>query len=340
MPVLFVDSFDHYDTADVGLKYDAANSTIINTTVGVPRTGRGCAQLNNALGATKQSLGAITDMLVCMSYNPQSALSHNIMAISNFLADVGFNASCARLQKNADGSLSVFRCTVGPLLGTTAAGLVPANGYSSIAMRSQVSQTANVFLWVNGVLVLTLVGVDTRNLNNPGLHYATGFQYLGEAGQTLIDDVYCLDCSNQANPNSNFLGACRIFADVPFQNSAPIQWTPSAGANFECVDEIPPNGDTDFVSSLTVGAVDQYDYNGGSIPVGSQIPAVQHVLDMKVDSGSRSVASDALGTVNATDFALSNDYVMYTTPYDLNPATGLPWVAGDFPAAFGPAVTA
>jgi len=339
MPSLFVDSFAHYNTGQLLSKYDTVLNGAIIIGGGVPRTGTRCLQLTAGLGPTKQSLGTISDMLLCCAYQT-TVPGGSIIAICNFLADVGFNANCVRLVLNGDLSVSAVR-SGGATLGLSAPGVFPLNVYNSVALRVKVANgTGTCKVWINGSVVLNLTGISTTNLNNPALEYATGFQLLSGLGTTNIDDLYCLDCSNPALPDSDFLGDCRVYAGTPVANGSPVNWTPLSGQNYANVNEIPPDGDTSYVSSAVVGTVDQYVYNAAGIPANSQIKFVQHVLDAEVDSGSRSIASDVGGVVSATSFALSSGYVMYTTDYDTNPLTGVAWAGSDFPASFGPKVTA
>jgi hypothetical protein len=341
MALLFVDSFDHY--TDIVSKWDAAGTDCtIRSGTGVSRTGPACLQINSAAFGPVKVVPQSTDMLVATEwYSDAPGL---VVSLGNEgvggggIADQG---SCVELYCNGNRSLSVRRgISAGhTVLGTTAPLLVNFFAYNSIAMESTVSANATVKVWCNGALVLTLVGVDTRNLHNPARNYIDTIELLGPGGIPTCyhDDVYILDCT--VAPHNTYLGASRIYAVVPFENSAPLDWTPLAGTNFSEVAEIPPDDDTSYVSSGTVGQVDQYHYNTTGVPSGAQIQALQHVLDMKIDGGARSVGSDVAG-VPASGVALTTTYAMYTWPYDVNPATSAPWVAGDFPLPAGPKVTA
>ena len=82
---------------------------------------------------------------------------------------------------------------------------------------------------------------------------------------------------------------------------------------------------TDYVSSDVIGQVDQYRYNLGGVPEDRvpKLSAVQHVLDMRIDTaGARQVASCADGITAPLGFALTTGFKMYTTPYDVKPQHG------------------
>jgi hypothetical protein len=228
-----------------------------------------------------------------------------------------------------------------PTLATSVPGLVTFNSYNAIAIRVLMDINGNgiVQVWCNGVRVINATGLLTYG--GAGLNYINMVELMGPGGNGFTcyhDDVYVLDVS--AAPNNTYLGALRLYALPPTANGAPVAWTPLAGANWSEVNEVPPDGDTSYNSSGNVGDIDQYLYPLTGPPANSSIKFVQHELDMEVDSGSRSVASDVAGVVNAAATALTNGYHIYPTPYDTNPATGVAWVAGDFPLNAGPKVTA
>lgn len=341
MSLLFCDSFDHYSV--IVNKWDSGGTDCtIRSGTGVSRTGVGCLQINSAAFGPCKIVPQSTDVLVASAwYSDGPGLVSSLGNEGIGGGGIAQQGACVELVCNGNRSLSVRRgvSAGSAVLGTSAPGLVNFNAYNSLAMQTTVSANATVKVWCNGVLVLTLVGVDTRNTHNLARNYIDTVELMGPGGIPICyhDDVYVLDCT--VAQNNTYLGACRIYAAVPFENSAPLDWTPLAGTNFSEVDEIPPDGDTSYVSSGTVGQIDQYHYNPTGVPVGAQIQALQHVLDMRIDSGARSVASEVAG-VPALGIALAAGYAMHTWPYDVNPATLAGWVAGDFPLPAGPNVTA
>ena len=51
----------------------------------------------------------------------------------------------------------------------------------------------------------------------------------------------------------------RVYYFMPNADGTPVDWTPSAGSEYACIDEIPPNGDTDYIKSSTVGNISVFD---------------------------------------------------------------------------------
>jgi hypothetical protein len=256
-----------------------------------------------------------------------------------WLCDINFQSGSQvwRLFCHNDGSVSVAARTNGPIVGQSGPGFVVFGAYNSIAIRSTF---AGGFSWVNrvyvnGALVLTIPATD------PGTSSVTldAFALMGPGGTptTFHDDVYALDCTTP--PHNGYLGALRCYANVPVGNGSPVQWTPLAGTNWSQVSEIPPDGDTSYNSDGTIGHADQY-LHPLSIPTNAQIFAVQHCMDLEVDSGARSVTSDIASVLNPVGIPLASGYVIRTWPYDQNPSTAAPWQIADFPLSAGPSVSA
>lgn len=337
---LFGTGFDNYSTITDYWDYAGVDCTI-RSNASLARTDVGYLTINSAAYGPYKTTAHNTFPLFAINWN--SNAPGFAIGFMNFDADVGENATLLKLSVLSDGNIQVNSGTYGgsqPQLGRTfTPGLVTFNAYNSLAMQATISATGIVNVWVNGVLVLALTNVDTRHLSAPALNYINAVQIMGPSGSPncSIDDVYCLDCS--VAPHTTFLGALRLYAEPPTANGV-VQWTPLSGTNWSEVNTVPPPGDSSYVSSGTVGQVDQYVYPLTGVAAGSAIAFVEHDLCMRVDSGSRSVGSVAGGAVAATSQPLSNGYHIYPTPWDINPVSGLPWLQGDFPFDFGPKVTA
>jgi hypothetical protein len=335
MALIFMDGFDHYYA--LGDFWDFAGNDTSTRRNGTSRTGIGCLQINSgAFGPQKSFSQHLTNVLICTAWNS----SGNGTIMQFLVTDLPGVGTQLRVFANADGSISFAYGSTGAVQGTTAAGLVTFGTYNSIAVQVQnfTANTGIITCWVNGVQVFHKTGLHTADFASN--LYCNGIQLMGPGGipTCFHDDVYVLDCSTA--PNTTFLGALKLYALAPTADGAPVAWTPLAGANWSEVSEIPPDGDTSYNSSANIGDVDQYIYPLTGVPANSAILLAQHDLDMEVDSGSRSVASDLNGIVNAAATALPNGYHIYPTPYDVNPSTGVAFVTGDFPIQAGPKVTA
>jgi len=332
MSLLFADSFDHY-TNILSKWASKGDNTIISSGA---RTGTSCLSINSAAFGPATFFAHLQDVLGATAYNcSQSGLAMRLLQLD-------INNGVVELFINGDGSLAVRNVIGGTVYGTTAAALYQFNTYNSLALRCFVSATVGqIWLWVNGALVMHLTGLNTENPNNPGSDFINGFQPMGPGGipaQCLHDDVYVLNCTDSIH--NTFLGALRIYAGTPTSNGSPTSWVSSGGFNWANVAEIPPDDDTSYNSADTTGQTDQYIHPlPGAVPGNSQLVAVQHCQDLRVSSGSLNVTSDIAGTLSGSTKALTAGYVIYHWPYDTYPPGGGPWSAADFPLAAGPSVT-
>ncbi len=140
-----------------------------------------------------------------------------------------------------------------------------------------------------------------------------------------VDDVVLNDESGASN--NSWPGQVRLQAVVPNGAGDVTQLTPTAGANWECVDEIPPTG-TDYVYSSTV---DQYDLYamGNPVPIGAAtIKNVVLQTRAALDAGSGSIANIIKsGTVESqgSDEALTEAWRPIRTVWPTNPDGGGAW---------------
>jgi hypothetical protein len=73
--------------------------------------------------------------------------------------------------------------------------------------------------------------------------------------------------------NNDFLGDVTVTALYPSGAGTTSGWTPSAGSNYQNVDETPANDDTDYNSTATLNAKDTYAMQ--DCAAGADIRAVQ-----------------------------------------------------------------
>jgi hypothetical protein len=341
MALLFCDSFDTY--TNLSSKWDSTFNGYI-TVLGHARTGVGCVEIDSGYYGPGKTVKATQDILVAGAW--QHGGPGGVMTVGNAGGASKDTNCCVSVELQSDGSLVANGTGPEPNFSvSTASGVVRFGVYNHIALRAFIAAAPNgrVRIWVNGVLALDAMGLDTRNRwQQPGSLFANAFALNGSGGSaytTYIDDVYCLDCT--VAPNNAFLGPIRIYAAVPNADGV-VQWAPSiGGSNFANVDSIPPNENTEYNSSATVGQADQYSHPlPGGVPSNSQLFGLQHSQDLEVDTGARSVTSDIAGALNGSAVALPSGYQIFSWPYDVDPVTGLSWVAADFPLLAGPAVTA
>ena len=217
--------------------------------------------------------------------------------------------------------------------------------YTYIEWKVLIADTGGtVELRFDGQTVLSLTGLDTQD-NAPStwnifvLGQVNNPSNTNAATRTLdYDDVYVCDGSGPA-PWNNFLGDCRVdarFPTGPSANGAPnTGWTPSAGANYEAVDDAVPNDDTDYTVTVPL-VTDTFAFQDAV--VGKPILGIQHCINMKRTTESpgvvapviRPLSTDYVGAGILPSFA-GYTYGLQTAA--INPATGVAWTEAEFNAA-------
>lgn len=234
---------------------------------------------------------------------------------------------CGVAVQDTTGLLIAWRGTNATVLGTSAAPLAP-NIWHYIEAKFTIHDTAGVaIVRVNGVPVINLTSQDTRNAGNASANtIRIGSSTTPTPANLDYDDIYVFDTTGSSN--NDFVGDCRVERIAPSGAGATTAWTPSAGANYACVDEAPPNADTDYVSSLTAGQTDTYAC-GNLVTTSGTVYAVQATATArKDDAGSRSLAlvarpggTDRLGATQG----IGDTYGTYTEIWNTNPDTAAAW---------------
>ena len=345
MSLIFADGFDHYGVITDKWDYPGQSCAIRQGT-GAARTGIGCLEvISGAFGPIKviPRTRHILTATNWWSSGPGSVFWYGNQQAGGLptFGSLG-NARCMSVDVLANGDVAVYGGPSNVFIGqANIPGLVTFNQYNSIAMAVYADiAVGTVKVWVNGALVLDLTGCNTVWGSIPTYSYYDAVEILGPPGTGFTcyhDDVYFLDLATP--PNDSFLGALRIYAMPPTADGA-VAFTPLVAPNWSEVNEIPPDGDTSYVSSPTPGDTDQYVYPLAGPPPASSLLFVEHDLDMGVDSGTRAAGSVLNGTAVEGVHFLANGYHIFGTPYDVNPSTGLAFAAADFPLLAGPQVTA
>lgn len=167
---------------------------------------------------------------------------------------------------------------------------------------------------INKVQVLELTGVNTRD---SGVSQTTGVRFYF----TNWDDI--------AIATDDWPGDLRMEVQRPASNGDLAQFTPSAGSNYQNVDEMPSNGDTDYNASATVGHIDTFNFPALTLPGTPR--AVQTIHSARGDIGSAALRT--VHRVAGSNYVGSTETV--NTSYagrgrhcaPVNPATGADWTA-------------
>lgn len=234
------------------------------------------------------------------------------------------------LRATAGSGLDVMRGD-GTVLGT-ASGVTSTSQYYYVEVKVTVHDTTgSVVVRVNGVAVITLTNVDTRNgatgvIDSVQLGTDVNTSNSGNQGWRA-NDVYFADTTGTYN--NDFLGDLRVEVLYPSANGS-VAFTPSTGSNFQCVDEAQHNADTDFVASNVLNAVDRYAYGDLVAMSGAVLGVCVNTVDRKEDAGARTMAHVVFsGTqMSGAAFSPTTSYFTHQTVFETKPDDA-PWTIAD-----------
>jgi hypothetical protein len=353
MALLFMDSFDHYATADLQAKWTAnvLGSQFVNSILASGRRGSGCfriapngVQSSSTITYLNKTLAPVdpTTCIIGVAFAISSATVPGTLGLPVATVRDGSTTQLT-LRLNNNLTLSVLRGSPsGTLLGTTASA-ISAGSFAYLEWKVVIHPTAGtVDLRINGVSALSLTTQNTRNTANNSWNNITlgppdsvGSIWGTIAGTVDWDDLYVLDGSGSA-PLNGFLGDVRVDARYPTAAGATTAWTPSTGANWAAVDDAAPNADTDYTASSTVGQTDTFTTQDAPV-VGATIYGVQHCLNLKkMDAGVCAVAPVVRHSgvdYPGADLVPSTAYVYGLQIAAVNPGTGVAWTEAGFNAA-------
>jgi hypothetical protein len=321
----FIDSFDHYTTADITEKWTANRNCTVSA--GNGRRGTACVRCTYDQWLTKTLDNQSTwNVGLAWRYTNMPGGSTRIC----LLQDAG--TTQLDLRWNSGGTLSVTRN--GAVLGTSTA-VVPAESYAYLEFRGVIHASLGSYqVRLHGATVLEGSAVNTQVTGNAFANMVLmGHFFDSNLGTVDIDDVYI--CDGQGTVHTTLLGECRVDALLPTGDGSHSAWTPSTGTTHSTlVDEPAPNDDTDYLSTATAAARESHALaNLPSMPT-PLIYGVQHSLSArKDDAGTRQVKSllhsGATTQAGAQTFTLASTYTYYSELWPVDPATGTAWtVAG------------
>jgi hypothetical protein len=169
--------------------------------------------------------------------------------------------------------------------------------------------------------------------------------FLDNSSEGYWADTYIADIAGSA-PTNDFLGDSRTDAILPNANGTTSQLVgqdTNSTDNYLNVDDDPPDDDTTFNESSTVGQKDTYNYPSIT-PTAGTVYAVQiSPLVRKTDAGVRSIATVARLSsteVDGPNQALSTTYLNLADIRETKPGGGVWTIADVNSAEFGVKVTA
>lgn len=318
MALLFIDSFDHYSTAEINKKWIASPDGYFSISSTKPRTGEHSLLVAGSDGRYKKPLSGNYRTL----YVGAAFYFSSVSSPSNLFYFMDASGTQCSLYLNSGGNLSFYRGN-GTLLETSALALYPA-AYMYIEVKAIIGTSDGAYeVRVNGVTWISGTNVNTGTTGNA---YANALA-LASPINTYIDDVYI--CDDSGSFNNSFLGDVKVECLIPNNAGAYSEWTPTpAGINYTNVDEIPPDSDTSYVAASGIGLIDTYGYANLTTTSGTVFGIQMCPFARKDDAGSRIVSPIYyLNSViySGSSFSLSDTYLYYPQVQQVNPNTNSAW---------------
>lgn len=199
------------------------------------------------------------------------------------------------------------------IAGSTAIGV---GGWHTVEIfASGIGSGKALTLRVDGAVYASSASISTKNSHASANAYI-GYLQLGSLSQSVantkgtfrIGDLVLH--SNDAIQPSGLLGSMQVYPKVPTGAGDSTQFTPSVGANWQCVDDQVNNGNTDYVETSAAGNRDLYATSALSVTPASILGVQLKATAIKDDTGARTLQvctkSGATVSNHGSALALSN----------------------------------
>ena len=352
MALQWADPFDTYATAQLGAMWTlgvGSGALIQSATV---RTGASALQLNSTQtpqGSVTRAFGAEgvaaapSTVIMGVAFQPNVLSNYGTNNVLFGLYDGGISTQQISLLVTNGGALIVRRgdSNSGTTLGTSASGVVINGTFQTIEWKVVFATTAvgSVTVQVNGVVVLTLTNVQTAQSGNASASvYSLGNPTSNFAGAAsgFYDDFYCFD--GTGTTNNAMLGDWKVTVQTPSAAGRVTTWAQTGGTGgqpWTAVNEVPPDGDTSYVSSATPGQIE--DFALSALATATTIYAVLVLAYARKDDAGTRTLGLGVGNNTTENFDagqnLTAGYIYYGRPMDRNPITTVAWQTADFTGA-------
>jgi hypothetical protein len=249
-----------------------------------------------------------------------------VLGNEGFIAFNNGGTNHLQVELKSDGTMQVRS----PVFTHVTTDVYAINTTYTVEFRATIDNASGSYrLKVNDVVPNKSGGgtMDQSGLDTQG--GATATVNVVQCGNGVTIDTYTDD--HVIDWSGNDIGASQVETLYPDGAGDLTEMTPSAGNNFQCVDEATQNADTDFVSNAASSKRDCYTFQNRSV-VGT--PRVVQVTTMvKLTSGTptfknflRIGGANHDGTITHT---ATSAYKAYVECWNVNPATGLAWTDSD-----------
>lgn len=249
------------------------------------------------------------------------------------------------LAVNSSGGLEVWRgngFALGTKIASSAPGIIGPNGYyfiDFICTISSSSGTVSVYVSTpaGGSAVISASGLNTQWTADSFVNQVSiGFVNGGTAVTAIrYDDFHAHDGGGSA-PNAVLGEGTRIYTKMPNGAGYATTFTPNgASANWQCVDDVPPDGDTTYVATSSIPSTEGYAVGAAGF-TGTVNGVVRLSYLRKDDAGSHTfengVRSSTTNGLSAA-IAVNSTYTWWQSFFGTDPNTSAAWTATGADAA-------
>lgn len=340
MAIIWMEGFDNYGTT-------GSSTTVVgnNLALKYPTTGgTGHTLVTGRQGGLAYTAGG-GDYITTPFFVPDTtmiigmALRKNGSGATNpilFVLD-GLGNEQQRIYWNGANQLIVARNAGGTTLLTGATPFINNTWYYVEIKIVCDASAGSVQIKLNGVNDGTVTGIQTRTQSNNNIQCV---QFNAGSFSHYKDDIYILN-SDSSGPNT-FLGDVQIVSITPSGAGTHTDFTPSAGANYQNVDDVAYDDDTTYNETSVTGNIDTYAMS--DISLSGAIKGVQfNWVSRKTTAGTRLEApvirTNSTDTVGS-DVSETDTYTNKFAIYQKNPVTSADFTQSELNAAeFGIKVT-
>lgn len=343
--LLWIDGFDHYGSSTTRLLEGAyAQATQVSLSNANPRTGDRHIRLvggfesgiRRVFGEDKEAAG------VGFAFN-LAALPSNSTSVC--LASFRNNANQPHfsIMVTSTGQVRVTDGTgQGDVLATGPVAVVPGS-YQHFECRASLADgetAASVEVRLNGVTVLNASGLEV-GVPGPMAQVLVGCSGQGTFGFPAymdVDDLFAWDGEGAAN--NDFVGDKKVYTRFPSSDGAEQDWTPSTGSDgYPMLDNVPPQDATEYLSAVNGGTGgDRSTFGLADFP--AEIVSIAGLMTAtrfwKTDAGDARTMVGVISSAteeSGAEHALSMSPRWYHDVFEVDPATGTPWLLADVNAA-------
>jgi len=287
---------------------------------------------SRAIDLTSKNLGGISTVAICFRVFRADATASRPIQLVSAAGRIGWiDISAAGAVAYSNGQYGL----PGDSVVATSSGTIPTDTETFVEVRITLGDDTDgaVSFYLNGVLSNTVSGIDTAYSGGLTVLQNIIFGTVLLSGASLVAGWKYGDII--IHTGTSPIGDVGVYYRPVDADGADSDFTPSAGANYQCADEIGPDEDTTYnESDGTAGHRDSFETPGVSgmsvLSVGVMVRA------RKTDTGAATLLLGAIHGASedqSTAKALTEDYLTLTEFFDVCPSTSAAWSAAEVTAA-------